>query len=92
MVAEILSALSSAWGDTSAYECACANNRTGFACCNPDVSNWLPPALNTLYQPETVQADQALHSLTGQLQTFYRRALEDLSVWTHYLDEATLDG
>ena len=43
----------------------------GFACCNPDGSNWLQQALKTAY--ETVQADQVLQSLTGQLQTFYRR-------------------
>ena len=92
VLADILAALSSAWGNTAAYECVCTDGRTGFACCNPDVSNWLPPALNTLYQPETVKADQALNSLTGQLQSFYRRALEDPSVWTHYLDQSTLDA
>ena len=68
VLADILAALSSAWGNTAAYECVCTDGRTGFACCKPDGSNWLPPALNTPYQ--TVQADQVLQSLTGQLQTF----------------------
>ena len=39
-------------------------------------------------QYQSVHADQVLQSLTGQLQTFYSRALEDPSVWMHwhYLD------
>ena len=83
VVADILAALSCAWSVRGRQD-------EGFDCCKPDGSNWLPPALNTPYQ--TVQADQVLQSLTGQLQSFYRRALEDPSVWTHYLDQSTLDA
>ena len=58
-------------GATPQPQSACADSKTGFACCNPDGSNWLPQALKTPY--ETVQADQVLQSLSGQLQTFYWR-------------------
>ena len=89
IVASMATELAAAWNDTAGYMCLCADNVThNFTCCSVNGSGWLPVNLDVPYQ--TVPTNVVLRSLTSQLQTFYRYALEMPQVWVKYMDPPTL--
>jgi hypothetical protein len=69
----MVSDIQAAWADPALYYC-------------PECPGFLPKALDVPYQ--TVPPETILRSLTVQLQSFYRVALEDPLVWTKHSDKA----
>ena len=69
IIKSMVSDIQAAWANPSLYFC-------------PDCPGFLPKVLDVPYQ--TVPPETILRSLTVQLQTFYRIALEDPQVWTKY--------
>ena len=91
IVGSLVNALNSAWNSTANYGCLCKDGRSqASSCCGMNSSTWIPSVLNTEYQ--TIPENAILRALTYQVEDFYRYSLENTSVWTKYLDSATLAG